>query len=526
MPDRMPPEDPGAPAPPPLDPEQVLREGRARFVAGLPRQLERIEQLLGETAPAGREELRRLVHRMAGFGGTVGFPSVSARAAELEGLIDDPGFDVALARHMTGALREAFTRDLASPPPWPLAAPSPGGRPLTVLVVEDNPDHADVLISHLEAAGHRSVLVTSGDAALAAALAASPDVTLLDVELPGLDGFSVCRLMKAEPALTRAPIIFMTTRSRLDDRMAGLTLGADDYLTKPVDVRELLLRLRLLAGRVAARADAARPPAGADTLDYAEFLERVRPLLASSPGSLALVRVPYDRADAAARIAGEELRRRDLVGRYDTQHLVVWLPDTLADAAVDRLRALVARLAALDVAPVHAGVASSPAPGTAPIESLLLEADEALGEARGRGEPASRRTGRPAGPTTAPGARPRRVLIAEDDPDVVRVIDSQLRAAGYDTAIAFDGRQAVELARTAAPDVLVLDLMMPRMSGFDVIGAIRSFPSRPGIVVLSARGREEDVTRALDMGADDYMVKPFSPQELRTRIGRLLRHRD
>ena len=115
------------------------------------------------------------------------------------------------------------------------------------------------------------------------------------------------------------------------------------------------------------------------------------------------------------------------------------------------------------------------------------------------------------------------MLIAEDDPDVVRSVDTQLRAAGYETTIAFDGRQAVALVRTVAPDVLVLDLMMPKMSGFDVLGAVRSLPSRPHIVVLSAHGREEDVARALDLGADDYVVKPFSPQELRTRIGRLLK---
>lgn len=119
----MPPGDPGTPAPPPIDPEQVLREGRARFVAGLPGQIDRIAQLVGDAGPGAHRELRLLVHRIAGFAGTVGFPSVSARAAELEAFVEDQGFDVDLARTMTGALREAFTRDLASPPPWLQASP-------------------------------------------------------------------------------------------------------------------------------------------------------------------------------------------------------------------------------------------------------------------------------------------------------------------------------------------------------------------------------------------------------------------
>jgi DNA-binding response OmpR family regulator len=72
--------------------------------------------------------------------------------------------------------------------------------------------------------------------------------------------------------------------------------------------------------------------------------------------------------------------------------------------------------------------------------------------------------------------------------------------------------------------VLVLDLMMPNLDGFDVLGLIReSPPPRPRIIVLSARGREQDVVRAFELGADDYMTKPFNPQELMARIARLLK---
>jgi DNA-binding response OmpR family regulator len=116
------------------------------------------------------------------------------------------------------------------------------------------------------------------------------------------------------------------------------------------------------------------------------------------------------------------------------------------------------------------------------------------------------------------------VVIAEDDPDVTRIVDAQMRAAGYTAVIAFDGEQALAAVRTHAPDVLVLDLMMPKLTGFDVLAQLREGPApRPRIVVLSARGREQDVMRAFELGADDYMTKPFNPQELLARIARLLR---
>jgi len=116
------------------------------------------------------------------------------------------------------------------------------------------------------------------------------------------------------------------------------------------------------------------------------------------------------------------------------------------------------------------------------------------------------------------------VVVAEDDPDITRIIDAQVRAAGYTVITAPDGEQALAAVREHRTDVLVLDLMMPRLNGFDVLMQVRKLPApRPRIVVLSARGREQDVMRAFDLGADDYMTKPFNPQELVARVARLLR---
>ena len=116
------------------------------------------------------------------------------------------------------------------------------------------------------------------------------------------------------------------------------------------------------------------------------------------------------------------------------------------------------------------------------------------------------------------------VLLTDDDPEVTRITDAHVRAGGYRTQLAFDGEAALRAIREQRPDAIVLDLMLPKRTGFDVLAELRQMPApRPSVLVLSARGREEDVTRAFALGADDYMIKPFSPQELIARLGRLLR---
>jgi len=116
------------------------------------------------------------------------------------------------------------------------------------------------------------------------------------------------------------------------------------------------------------------------------------------------------------------------------------------------------------------------------------------------------------------------VVVGDDDPDVVRIVDAHLASEGYRRVLAFDGIRTLEEVRAQRPDVLVLDLMMPRMTGFDVLAGLRDMgDARPRVIVLSARGREEDVIRAFGLGADDFVAKPFNPQELLARIARLVK---
>ncbi len=401
--------------------QHALGEARLRFVATFPAQCDALLQLVDRIEALGPDgsasELAQAIHRLGGLAGSVGFPTVSARATELENLAEAAAgtgtFEALRARVIIDAIHEAFTEDLASqatgaeligPPPSssPIPAPAPDQVPVpapapapavlphtpgAAILVAENPveGFANVATSLAEA-GYAPIIVASGDLVLGIARAQKPALMLLDIAMPGLDGFSTCRQLKADPELAGIPVILVTAGVNVEDTLTGLALGADEILSKPLDMRELTLRIELLLHRCREQG-----------------------------------RLPH----------GETA-----------------------------------------VAPVAT------------------------------------------------------VLIADDDPDVTRIIDAQVRAAGYNTIVAFDGEQALAAMRASeAPvDVLVLDLMMPKLNGFDVLAEIREGPPpRPRTIILSGREREQDVVRAFEHGADDYMTKPFNPQELLARIARLLK---
>jgi DNA-binding response OmpR family regulator len=115
-----------------------------------------------------------------------------------------------------------------------------------------------------------------------------------------------------------------------------------------------------------------------------------------------------------------------------------------------------------------------------------------------------------------------RILVAEDDPKQANLIRIYLERDGHQIRVVADGRSALEQCRTRRPDLVVLDIMMPKMDGLDVCRVLRAESDVP-ILLLTARTTEEDVLLGLDIGADDYVTKPYSPRELAARVRALLR---
>jgi DNA-binding response OmpR family regulator len=116
-----------------------------------------------------------------------------------------------------------------------------------------------------------------------------------------------------------------------------------------------------------------------------------------------------------------------------------------------------------------------------------------------------------------------RILVIEDDPNILKLLPSDLELEGYTVITAKDGMEGLDRARTVKPDLIILDIMLPKMNGYDICRTLRKDGSDTPIIMLTAKGQEADKVIGLDMGADDYVTKPFGGMELLARVKALLR---
>ena len=117
-----------------------------------------------------------------------------------------------------------------------------------------------------------------------------------------------------------------------------------------------------------------------------------------------------------------------------------------------------------------------------------------------------------------------KILIAEDEPDIRELVAFTLRFAGYEVVVAHNGEEAVQMAARELPDMALMDVRMPRMTGYDACRAIKAHPDLADmpVVFLSAKGQEAEIESGLDAGAEEYLLKPFAPDQLIERVRAIL----
>jgi len=201
--------------------------------------------------------------------------------------------------------------------------------------VDDEQSITDLLEYNLRQNGYRVVVARDGHEALRLARAEQPDLIVLDLMLPGPDGFDVCRELRREAgsALSGVPIIMLTARDEEVDRVVGLELGADDYVTKPFSVRELMARVKAVLRRVRPAEGGAPAVYHVGPLEIDTLAREVR----REGALLSLTRLEFDLLETLARHAGQTLSREQLLDQ-------VWSYDyyggtRAVDSAVKRLRA-------------------------------------------------------------------------------------------------------------------------------------------------------------------------------------------
>jgi diguanylate cyclase (GGDEF)-like protein len=293
---------------------------------------------------------------------------------------------------------------------------SDGNRDYHILIVDDHPDNVDLLRDRLEARGYRTIIARDGEEALAAVAGQpAPDLILLDVMLPRMSGIEVAKQIKADKSLPFTPIIMQTALDSTEDEVVGLDAGADDYITKPINFKQLearvrsALRIKTLQDEVERqKAELARLAqtdalTGIDNRRYLETrleetYEHSKRLL--EPFTVVMCDLDHFKSvndthghqagDAVlrtlAQLLKDEAREIDRVGRYGGEEFMLILPGTTPDAAVtfaERVRKSVEqRTFAFEGGSVSrtisCGVAGWPHPRLKDIDALVRAADDAL----------------------------------------------------------------------------------------------------------------------------------------------------
>jgi two-component system alkaline phosphatase synthesis response regulator PhoP len=202
-----------------------------------------------------------------------------------------------------------------------------------VLVVEDEPDIRNLIVHHLTRDGFRCRTAATGPEALARVRAAPPDLVVLDLMLPEMDGLEVCRRLRGDPSTASLPLIMLTAKSDEVDRIVGLELGADDYLAKPFSPKELVARVRAVLRR-------ARPASVTRAVSVGEVsLDAARHTVTVAGRPVELTPKEFDLLQALLEAAGRVLSREHLLNRVWGYARADEIESRTVDVHIRRLRA-------------------------------------------------------------------------------------------------------------------------------------------------------------------------------------------
>ena len=204
--------------------------------------------------------------------------------------------------------------------------------PSRVLIVEDEPDIRELVVHHLKREGYQVSAASSGEEALRQVQAAPPDLVILDLMMPAMDGLEVCRRLRQDPATVSLPIVMLTAKGDEVDRVLGLEIGADDYIVKPFSPKELLARVRAVLRR-------SRPAPGAAPLTLGALVMDLGTHTASVDGlALALTPKEFDLLRALVEARGRVLSREFLLDRVWGYAHASEIVSRTVDVHVRRLR--------------------------------------------------------------------------------------------------------------------------------------------------------------------------------------------
>jgi diguanylate cyclase (GGDEF)-like protein len=427
----------------------------------------------------------------------------------------------------------------------------------TVLVVDDDPISIEI-IGHALQAIAEVCFSSNGPDALTQVLEQRPDLVLLDVLMPEMDGIAVCETLKADPRTRDIPVVFVTAATNETDEAKGLLAGAVEYVTKPIRPALLAARVRNLLELKRRRdqvglespIDDVTGLASRHQLEETMVAEWRRATRSGRPMSFALIALDdlqqvedlYGARGATdyLRLVGEALsvalpKPGDLMTRFSMDRFAALLPETDESGAAEtaeRLREAVERLrlpaargpggritVSVGAATAHPAAAPSPS-------DLITQASRRLDEVVRLGGNHSQ-AGVPAPPPALRHSAGRRggdsvgrLFIVDDDPTSIAVLTELGLRGGYEVQVAHDAAEALSAVGSSRPDVILMDVEMPGTDGFEACRRLKANSSTADIpiIFLSGLTNPAEKLRAFAAGGADYVGKPFEPEEVLARV--------
>lgn len=407
----------------------------------------------------------------------------------------------------------------------------------SLLIVEDDPEIGYLMNAVLEDDDRVLHIATSGAEATEFAAEVPVDLIVLDLILPDADGRQLLKRFREHPATSTVPIVVVSARGGADIRHDCFALGADVFYSKPFDPGELQedVRARLERSSRTRETDLIDPLTG--LLNRAGLLNEFG--RADEGSSLALIQLDgfFKITERWGWRFGEELLQKVVeglpspgdeyaFGRLGAADFALFAPGfpltelvATCETLLDRLRDISIREPEGEPFRVTASIGAVEVGAGKSLDESLDDARLRLFRAQAAGKNQVVADDLVVDDTVS------RILVAEDDPISATILQHRLEKEGLEVTHVPNGREAYEIAIDVTPDLVILDVKMPGMDGFEVLERLRRvqvFSTVP-IIMLTSMGSEADVVRGFQLGADDYVLKPFSPIELSARVQRLLR---
>ncbi|MDH3285272.1 MAG: response regulator [Acidobacteriota bacterium] len=512
-----------------------MRDLRAFFREGIVARIKALEsakRALVRGDQSATEAIRRIAHSLRGSGGTYGFPEVTTSAASVE--------DCA-AEDLTETL-DALLETLRV-----VAESGDNDEQSLLLVVEDDPIVCRAIEKCLSEPGRRLIFCKTRDEAEHILATDVVSLVLVDLLLPGHDGRDFLDWLRGRPTTRSVPVFVISAKSTSVTKTECFALGADEFFAKPLDFDALSVAISSRLQRAAEQSHESRLDPLTQLPNRAAFdetFQRAQLLVSRHKTPHAVGILDFDRFKAindtyghkmgdevlcrASEILKETLRASDYIARWGGEEFVVLFPSTdcqgakvALENALERMRDELFRTDDGEEFGVTFSAGTVDVTGTCTPESSVARADKLMYQAKAAG------ADRVLGETDSSAPPRRKIVLAEDDDLLAAMIERLLGEEDLDVLRASDGEEALAIAKSTRPSLVLLDIDMPGINGIDVLSQLKGsgFHKQIPVIMLTARTGDDDIVDAFEMGADDYVTKPFSPAELKARVRRFVGRR-